>query len=162
MAAVQRGLVDVGQDDRGAGFGERAGGGQTHAGAGAGDQGDLAGEVVGRVHRDLSVLAGQALSWARELDRSRKASACSCRVFAFCSASSRIGGQGDEAARRLLQAGDGEQGLGELGGVAFLLAVHVLVPLHPLGVPVGVVRRSTGWRSWRTPASAGRCGRSRG
>ena len=48
-------------------------------------------------------------------------------------------GQGDEPARWLLQAGDGEQGLGELGRVAFLLAVHVLVPLHPFGVPVGVV-----------------------
>ena len=47
---LQRGLVDVGEHDRGAGLGERAGGGQAHAGAGAGDQGDLAGEVVGRVH----------------------------------------------------------------------------------------------------------------
>ena len=50
VAAVQRCLVDVGQDDGGAGLGERARGGQAHAGAGAGDQGDLAGEVVGRVH----------------------------------------------------------------------------------------------------------------
>ena len=54
------------------------------------------------------------------------------------------GGQGDEPAGWLLQAGDGEQGLGELGGVAFLMAVHVLVPLHAFGVPVGVVRDRRG------------------
>jgi hypothetical protein len=47
----QRCLVDVGQHRRSAGFGDRAGGGQTHAGAGAGDQGDLTGEVVARIHR---------------------------------------------------------------------------------------------------------------
>jgi hypothetical protein len=47
----QRCLVDVGQHHRSAGLGERAGGGQTHAGAGAGDQGDLAGEVVAWIHR---------------------------------------------------------------------------------------------------------------
>ena len=53
-------------------------------------------------------------------------------------------GQGDEPAGWLLQAGDGEQGLGELGRVAFLVAVHVLVPLHAFGVPVGVVRDRRG------------------
>ena len=49
----QRLLVDVGQHHRSAGFGERAGSGQAHAGAGAGDQGHLAGEVVARIHRSL-------------------------------------------------------------------------------------------------------------
>ena len=39
VGGVERGLVDVGEDDRGAGFGERAGGGQAHPGAGAGDEG---------------------------------------------------------------------------------------------------------------------------
>jgi hypothetical protein len=47
----QRRLVDVGQHHRSAGLGERASGGQAHAGAGAGDQGDLAGEVVARIHQ---------------------------------------------------------------------------------------------------------------
>ena len=46
------------------------------------------------------------------------------------------GGQGDEAAGWLLQAGNGEQGLRELGRIAFLAAVHVLIPLHPFGVPI--------------------------
>src|SRR5438445_261107 len=32
------------------------------------------------------------------------------------------------------------EGARELGGVAGLLAVHALVPLHPLGVTLGVVR----------------------
>ena len=47
MAVRQGVVVDVGEDDGGAGLGERSGGGQAHAGAGAGDEGDLAGEVVG-------------------------------------------------------------------------------------------------------------------
>ena len=37
VAVIERGLVDVGEDDRGAGLGERAGGGKTHAGAATGD-----------------------------------------------------------------------------------------------------------------------------
>ena len=49
---AQRVPVDVGEHDRGAGSGERASGVEPHAGAGAGDEGDLAGEVVGRVHAD--------------------------------------------------------------------------------------------------------------
>ena len=49
VAARERLLVDVGEHDRGAGLGERARGGESHAGAGAGDQRDLAAEVVGRV-----------------------------------------------------------------------------------------------------------------
>ena len=45
---AERVRVDVGEDDRRAGFGERPGGGEAHAGAGTGDESDLAGEVVGR------------------------------------------------------------------------------------------------------------------
>src|SRR3954447_2572802 len=45
-------LVDVGEHDGRAGRGERAGGVESHAGCGAGDERDLAGEVVGRVHAD--------------------------------------------------------------------------------------------------------------
>ena len=43
-------LVDVGEHDGGAGAGERAGGVAAHAASRAGDQRDLAVEVVGRVH----------------------------------------------------------------------------------------------------------------
>ncbi len=43
-------LVDVGEADGRACFGEGAGGGEAHAGGGAGDEGDLSGEVVGGVH----------------------------------------------------------------------------------------------------------------
>jgi hypothetical protein len=42
-------LVEIGEHDGGASAGERAGGGQAHPGAGAGDEGDLAAEVVARV-----------------------------------------------------------------------------------------------------------------
>src|SRR4051794_13268953 len=51
---AQRLLVDIGEHDRGARCGESAGSVKPHpgAGAGAGDKGDLAGEVVGRVHAD--------------------------------------------------------------------------------------------------------------
>ena len=49
---AQRLLVDVGEHDGGAGGGEGAGGVEPHAGAGAGDERDLAAEVVGRVHAD--------------------------------------------------------------------------------------------------------------
>ena len=49
---AQRLLVDVGEHDRGARGGEGAGGVEAHAGAGAGDERDLAAEVVGRVHAD--------------------------------------------------------------------------------------------------------------
>jgi hypothetical protein len=48
-------------------------------------------------------------------------------------------GAGDEATRRLLLAGDRDQGARELGRVAGLLAVLGLVPLYPLRVMVGVV-----------------------
>src|SRR6185503_413862 len=43
-------LVEVGEHDRGAGRCEALGGGQAHPAAGAGDHGDLATEVIGRVH----------------------------------------------------------------------------------------------------------------
>ena len=42
--------VDVGEHDSGARLGERLRGGQPDAGAGTGDQGDLTGEVIDRVH----------------------------------------------------------------------------------------------------------------
>jgi hypothetical protein len=48
---LQELVIDVGQDDRCTGLGERLRGGQAHAWAGAGDQRDLTGEVVGGVHR---------------------------------------------------------------------------------------------------------------
>ena len=44
-------LVEVGERDSGAGLCKGTGGGQAHAGGGAGDEGDLAGEVVGGVHQ---------------------------------------------------------------------------------------------------------------
>jgi hypothetical protein len=47
---TKRGLVDVGDDDRGPGLGERARRGETHAGAPTGDECYLSSEVVGRVH----------------------------------------------------------------------------------------------------------------
>jgi len=53
---TQRLLVGVGEDDGGAGLGEGPSGGETHSGAGAGDDGDLAVEVVGRVHASPLVL----------------------------------------------------------------------------------------------------------
>jgi hypothetical protein len=46
---LQRVLVDVGEHDGCAGRGERAGGVASHAGARAGDEGDLAAKVVGGV-----------------------------------------------------------------------------------------------------------------
>jgi hypothetical protein len=46
----ERVLVDVGEHDGRAGCGEGPGGVEPHAGAGAGDERDLAAEVVGRVH----------------------------------------------------------------------------------------------------------------
>lgn len=46
----QGGFVDVGESDGGTGFGEGARGGESHAGGGAGDEGDLTVEVVGGVH----------------------------------------------------------------------------------------------------------------
>jgi len=48
-------------------------------------------------------------------------------------------GAGDEAARRRLLARDHDERLRELGWVAGLLAVHDLVPLHPLRMTVCVV-----------------------
>ena len=69
---AKRLLVGVGEDDGGAGAGEGLGGGKAHAGAGAGDDGDLAVEVVGRVHVSPS---GRGSPWrasrwiARRLDR---------------------------------------------------------------------------------------------
>jgi hypothetical protein len=44
-------FVDVGQDHGGSRLGEGLSGGQAHSGTAAADQGDLAGEVVARVHR---------------------------------------------------------------------------------------------------------------
>jgi hypothetical protein len=49
--------VDVGQNDGSAGLGEGLRGGQAHAGAGTGHQGDLAGEVVAGVHVQNSTAA---------------------------------------------------------------------------------------------------------
>ncbi len=45
--------VDVGEHDRCTGSGERARGVEPHAAGRAGDQGDLAAEVIGRVHRSI-------------------------------------------------------------------------------------------------------------
>src|SRR3954447_9161337 len=53
---TQRLLVGVGEDDGGAGLGEGPSGGETYSGAGAGDDGDLAVEVVGRVHASPLVI----------------------------------------------------------------------------------------------------------
>ena len=47
---TQRGLVDVCDDDRGPGLGERACGGKAHAGASTGHECYLPSEVVDRVH----------------------------------------------------------------------------------------------------------------
>jgi hypothetical protein len=44
--SLDRRGVDVGQNHRGAVFGERSRGGQSHTGPGAGDQRNLVGEVV--------------------------------------------------------------------------------------------------------------------
>ena len=66
-------------------------------------------------------------------------------------------GAGEEAARRLLLAGDRDEGARELGGVAYLLTVHTLVPLHPLCMTIGVVRnrgRSVGRRLLRQEIGA--------
>jgi hypothetical protein len=54
---TKRLVVDVGEHNGSTRFGEGLGGGQPHPGAGPGDQGDLAGEVVGRVHGIASVSA---------------------------------------------------------------------------------------------------------
>ena len=64
-----------------------------------------------------------ASSSASDDERSRKASICCCSSAIFCSAVRDRVGAGDEAARRLLLVGDGQQRLGELGRVAALLAV---------------------------------------
>ena len=50
VAGLEGVFVDVSEDHGGAGLGEGLGGGQAHAGAAAGDQSDLAGEVIARVH----------------------------------------------------------------------------------------------------------------
>src|SRR5258708_1074095 len=47
----ERGLVDVRDDDRGDGLGERACGGKAHAGAPTRHECYLSSEVVGRVHK---------------------------------------------------------------------------------------------------------------
>ena len=52
-------VVDVGEDNGSARFGEGLGSGKPHPGAGPGDQGDLAGEVVGRVHQGFPSLVGR-------------------------------------------------------------------------------------------------------
>nr|WP_240522013.1 hypothetical protein [Amycolatopsis vastitatis] len=51
----ERGFVDVGEGDGRAGLGERAGRDQPHPGPCAGDEGDLAAEVVRGVHLVFSV-----------------------------------------------------------------------------------------------------------
>jgi hypothetical protein len=43
------------EGDGGSGRGERTGGRQAHTGAGAGDEGDLAGEVVRGIHVVVSI-----------------------------------------------------------------------------------------------------------
>src|SRR3954469_24192921 len=48
-------------------------------------------------------------------------------------------GAADEAEWRLLQLGDGDERLGELGRIAALLAVHALPELALRGVALGVV-----------------------
>ena len=60
-------------------------------------------------------------------------------------------GAGDEAARRLLLVGDGQQRLGELGRVAGLLAVLALPELALGGVALGVVVDRRLRRSSSTP-----------
>ena len=61
-------------------------------------------------------------------------------------------GAGDEPERRLLLVGDGQQRLGELGGVAALLAVHAVPELALGGVALGCSPRSTPGRSSSTPS----------
>ena len=64
LGGGERVVVDVGECHGGACFGERAGGGQAHAGAGSRDEGDLAGEVVGGVHRvAVSLLRFVSRGW---------------------------------------------------------------------------------------------------
>ena len=82
---------------------------------------------------------GYTSSRASEVDRSPKAFACSCRSFAFCSAM-------PMASAPAIKRRGGCSWLSivmrarELGGVAYLLTVHTLVPLHPLCMTIGVVR----------------------
>jgi hypothetical protein len=57
---TQRLVVDVGEHHGSARFGEGLGSGKPHPGAGPGDQGDLAGEVVGRVHGCLLLFRPRA------------------------------------------------------------------------------------------------------
>lgn len=62
-SGAQRLFVDIGQDHGGAPFGEGLCGGQAYAGAAAGNQGDLTGEVIARIHRcplSLRRLGGQS------------------------------------------------------------------------------------------------------
>ena len=80
-----------------------------------------------------------ASSSASDEDSSRKASICCWRSAIFCSACGDRVGAGDEAERRLLLLGDGQQRLGELGRVAGLLAVLALPELALGGVALGVV-----------------------
>ena len=101
--------------------------------------------VVGRA-------VAQASSWARLLDSSRWASAWASRSLGLLLDGGDGVGAGDEAQRRLVLAGELDQGVGELGGVAALLAVHALPGgdglLGALGV---VVDRGLGVAAW-TPA----------
>src|SRR5829696_1230090 len=71
-SVMEGGLVDVGQDDRGPGFGEGAGGGQTHTRARTRDEGYLPGEVVGRVHDvDLLLVVGIVVHSSNDVDQAR-------------------------------------------------------------------------------------------
>jgi hypothetical protein len=75
-SVMEGGFVDVGKDDRSSGFGEGAGGGQAHARARTGDEGNLPGEVVGGVHNvdlhlvivsDSQQLGGRDVNQARSI-----------------------------------------------------------------------------------------------
>jgi hypothetical protein len=62
---AERVFVHVGEHDRGAGGREGPGGVEPHATAGAGDERDLATEVVGWVHGRNSTLIASRWSMAR-------------------------------------------------------------------------------------------------
>ena len=79
-----------------------------------------------------------ASSRASEVDRLRKGVRVPLQVIGLLLGDGDGIGAGDEAARGLLLVGEGDEAARELGGVAHLLAVHVLVPPHPLRMTIGV------------------------
>ena len=80
-SGAKGGLLDVGQDDGGAGFSEGLRGGQAHPGAAAGDQGDLTGEVVAWVHGCSSL--SSRLGSVEAVDADWKELPASTRTFAL-------------------------------------------------------------------------------